>query len=147
MLTYGVRDHAAIFQPVRSAQHYADRFAVDAVLFFQNSGRERFYCIVIEHRHGGLNNDRPGIKILIHEVDRTAGNLDTVLERLVLRIESLECRQQRWMNVQYAIRKSPHEVGAQQAHETSQADQLHVMLSKLLHQLAIVDFPVETFGG
>ena len=82
--------HAAILQPIRSAQHDADCFAVDAALLFQNARGERFHCVVIEHRHGRLNNDGTSVKILIHEVNRASRDLDTVLESLVLRHRALE---------------------------------------------------------
>src|SRR5450432_1687607 len=89
-----IRDDPAIFQPVRSAQHDLDRLAIDTVLLFEYPGGKRFDRVVVEHGHDGLANDGARVKILIHEVDRTAGDFDTMFERLILRVEPGKSRQQ-----------------------------------------------------
>ena len=55
------------------------------------------------------SHDRPRVQVLVHEVHRAAGDLHAVLQRLVLRVETRECRQQRRMNIQNALRKLANE--------------------------------------
>ena len=64
--------------------------------------RERFHRVVVQHRHRRLNQDRAGVQILVHEMHGAAGDLDAVLQRLVLRVEAGKGGQQRRMDVQNA---------------------------------------------
>src|SRR5579859_6392550 len=101
-----------------------DRLAIDAMLLLENARRQPFFGIVVKYWDGSLQNNRAGIELLIYEMDCAATDLDSVLKRLLLGIQSRKCRQQRGMNVQNPHRESPAELGAEQSHEASQANQL-----------------------
>ena len=60
------------------------------MLLPQDARGERFHGVAIEYRHRRLQHDRARVQFLIHEVDRAAGDLDAVLERLMLRVETRE---------------------------------------------------------
>jgi len=64
------------------------------MLLDEDPGRQRLYGIVGENRHRPLRDDRPIVETVGHKVNRGAGYTHAVLERLALRIESRERRQQ-----------------------------------------------------
>ena len=74
---------------------------------------------------------------------RAAGNLHAVVQRLPLRIEARKRGQQRGMNVQHAVRESPHEMRAQQPHEARQTDQFHLMRPQFFDQQLVVSFALQ----
>src|SRR5262249_20132317 len=103
------------------------------------------FVVLVEDRHSGLQNDRAGIEVLIHKMDSAAGELDAVLQRLPLRFEAGERRQQRRMNIQNTVRKLRHEVVAQQVHNPTQADQINLLLVQNGDDLAVVRFALQAF--
>ena len=74
-------------------------------------------------------HDRAGVEVARDEVDRRARKAHAVLERLTLRVDAGECRQQRrvdvedgvWKGVEQRRPDEPHEAG--QAHEPDTAVQ------------------------
>jgi hypothetical protein len=65
------------------------------VLFDEDPSREPVLIIFGVHRHCSLDHDRAVVQLEIDQVDRTARDLDPVLERLLLSVEARERRQQR----------------------------------------------------
>src|SRR5215831_15154788 len=98
-------NHAAARDFVVSFQDDFDRFGVNAVLLGEDPIGKRVLVVRIEDGYRGLQNDRPGIQIFIHKVDRTTGELHSVIERLPLRFESGKRWQKGRMNVQNTLRK------------------------------------------
>src|SRR5205807_2542573 len=75
-----------------------------------------------------------------------AADLGSVLDGLVLCIESWKSRQQRRMNVQHASAERAKELPTQQPHESCQANQVNFISLKLVDQLAIVNLTVQPQG-
>jgi hypothetical protein len=80
-------------------------------------------------------------------MDRATGNFDAVLQGLSLRVQPGEGREQGRMNIQNLKRKFTHEPGAEQAHESRQANQIHFRTSQFLGQHAVINFAVQALGG
>ena len=59
----------------------------------EDSRRQRFHRVVIQHRNGSLREDGAGIQIRIDEMDRTPAHSHPMRERPRLRIEAGERRQ------------------------------------------------------
>jgi uncharacterized protein YecE (DUF72 family) len=50
--------HPSAFDPPPPGKHDPDGFGIDAVLLLEDSSRERFHRVVLEHRHSGLHDNR-----------------------------------------------------------------------------------------
>ena len=116
------------------------------MFFLQDPGGKGFRSVLREHGNHGLRDDGSGIQALLHEMHGTAGKLDAMLPSLVLRVEPGERGQQRRMNIQDLLMKFADEVAAQDPHVPRQANQVYTARPQLVHQLAIVRFPVEPLG-
>src|SRR5579862_6347880 len=92
----------------------------------------------VEHGNGLLHNDGAVIEFLIDKMDRTTGNLHAIGEGLFLRFQSGETRQQRWMNIQNAMRELLYEPGREKAHVASEADEINFVLDQRGHNIAVV---------
>ena len=113
------------------------------VLFAQNPRRERLRRVIVLDRHHRLQNNRPGIETLVHEMHRAARKFRAVFERLPLRFESRKRRQQRRMNVQDAVRKRANEIWRKQSHVPGQADELNAFLFERRNDLPVVHLAFE----
>src|SRR5665213_21596 len=51
------------------------------------------------------------------------------------------------MNIEYAIRKRTHEIGAQQTHEASQTNQLHFVRPQFVDQHPVVSLALHAGGS
>ena len=78
----------------------------------------------VGHRDRALEQDRPGVDALVHEVDRDADDLHAVVDRLLDRPDARERGQQRRVDVDDAVGESRHERGRQQRHVAGQDDEL-----------------------
>jgi len=78
------------------------------------------------------------VEFFVDKVHGAARGFCAIIEGLLLRIEAGERRQQRRMNIQNPVAKSPHEFRRQQPHVASQANQLNVVLAKTGNHLRIV---------
>ena len=70
-------------------------FGIGFALLFENPGGERIWCVFIHHRDHTLNNNWAVIINVVRKMDRTAANLDTIVEyRFVdmVAIESLAAK-------------------------------------------------------
>ena len=79
--------------------------------------------VVVPHRDRRLQHDRPAVELAGHEVHGRAADLHAVLERLPLRVDAGERRQQRRMDVQDRVRERLEQRRADQAHEAGEADE------------------------
>src|SRR6266404_8071986 len=136
---------AAAFDFEFSIEHDANRFRIDTVFFLQDAGAERLLRVPIFHRDDGLQDDRAGIEIFVHEVDRATGKFYAVFERLALRFQARKRRQQRRVNIQNAVWKRRHKVRRQQAHISGKANQVHLVLVQDGDDLPVVGFTLQTF--
>src|SRR5271168_4379353 len=110
------------------AEHYVDRLRIRNMLLLQDAGSERVLVVGFEHGHGLLHDDRSVIQFLVDEVHGAAGNFHPISESLLLRFESWERGQQRWMDVENPARELLHEPRREQAHISRQADEVDVVL-------------------
>ena len=62
---------------------------------FQDAVGQRVLVVGVEHRHGSLHEDGAVVEVLVHKMHGAAGDLHAVVERLVLRFQPREGRQQR----------------------------------------------------
>ena len=88
-----------------AVEHQLNRFGINPMLFEQDARRQRIDRVVGEHRDRGLNDDRPAVQFRRHQVDRRARDAHAMRERLSLRIESRERREQRRVDIQDPIGK------------------------------------------
>ena len=89
---------------------------------------KRLFSVIIQDRHGFLQNDRAGIDSIINEVYRAARDLHTMFKRLPLGMQSRERRKQRRVNIENAPLEKPYEVRTQDPHVACQADQIDSMI-------------------
>jgi hypothetical protein len=82
----------------------------------------------IGQRERLLQDDRPAVHALVHEVDGHAGQLDPVLERLLDRPHTREGRQQRRVHVHDPAREAADESRTEDLHEARQHHQAHAPL-------------------
>src|SRR5690242_14767405 len=61
-----------------------DGFGINAMLLFQNARAERVFGVSVFDRDDGLQNNRAGIEIFVHEMHRAAGEFYSVFEGLAL---------------------------------------------------------------
>ena len=74
-------------------------------------------------RHHLLQEDRPVIHLLIDEMDRHAGDLDSPRQRIADGMRPGEGRQERRMDIQEAMRISSDEARRENPHETRQTNE------------------------
>jgi len=60
------------------------------MLLLENSPPERFRIVAGQNRYGDLDEDRPVVDVLIHEVNGCAGDASAELERLSLCVHPFE---------------------------------------------------------
>lgn len=116
------------------------------MFLLKDTPTERFFGILSEHFHCSLRKDRPGIKTLIHIVDRAAGNFDAILKSLLLRMQAREARQQRRMDIQNPACIGRNEIFTQQSHVPGQTDEIHARLFQNRNYLTIKICPLYAFG-
>ena len=94
-------------RPSMSTHHRAraSGFRVRAVLLNQDSSCERLFGVVVENRHGALNDDRTVVEIGRHEVHGDAVDLDAVIRAPAAR-EDQERRQKRGWMLRMALGKA-----------------------------------------
>ena len=89
------------------------RQRIQSMLDIENTGSERLGGIVVAHRHRCLRDDRAGVGLRNDEVNRRTLDLHSRLERLAVRIETWERRQERRVDVEHATLPMQHEVSRQ----------------------------------
>ena len=86
--------------------------------------RQRLVGVVGRDRDGTLQDDRAVVRLLVDEVHRGTGDPHAVLERLALRVQSLEGGQERRVDVHDASRKRVEQDARDEAVEAGEHDQL-----------------------
>ena len=98
------------------------------MLFDQDPLRQRFWRVIVSHRHGRLQHDRPRVQLRRDDVNGGATDFHAVLPGLVLSVEAWERGQQRGVNIKDGVGVGFDELRAEQAHEARQADEAHFPL-------------------
>ncbi len=129
---------AATVDGVYPAYDAGDSLRVRDVLFYENARGEALSGVCVRHLDGALQDDGAVIELLVDEVHRAAGELGAVRQRLRLGVEPWKGWQQRWMDVQDAMRECGNEAGAEQAHVAGKTDEVDTMLAKSRDHLRIM---------
>jgi len=108
------------------------------MFLFENARGECVRRVSSQHRYGTLNNDRAAIEFGRDEVNGDTAHFHPVLDRLLLRIKSGECGQQRRMNVEDTVRERFDQRLADQTHESRKTHQTNVARLQLSGEGAIV---------
>ena len=99
------------------------------MLLLEDSRGEGLNRIAFNHRYGALQDERPTIECLINKVNRAAAQCRTMLQRLSLRVETREGRQQTRMNIEYPPSKHFDEARRQQSHVSRETNQIYAVLA------------------
>ena len=75
---------------VLSRKYPGDGFAIRDMFLLEDAGGQGEYVVAREDLDGFLENDHSVVELLIDEVDGASGNLDSVGECLLLRVEAGE---------------------------------------------------------
>src|SRR4051794_10863145 len=110
MAINSLRNDAAIHDAKFAGEYLLYRLAVRDVLLLQDSRPKRLLGVAVQYRHAALHDDGAVVTIFVNEMHSAARDLNSVVERLLLRVQPRERRQQRRMDVQNAMRKSAHEI-------------------------------------
>src|SRR5580765_7363871 len=116
--------HQAVLDDQPAFDEPAYRKRVDAVLLLQHARSERPFGVLSTYRHGGLDDDRTVSDLRRDEMHRAAVKLHAFLERAAVRVESGKRGKQGRMDVDYPARVAPHDIGAENAHEPREDDQI-----------------------
>ena len=108
------------------------------VFLLEDPSGKRFGIILFVHRNRFLQHDWAAVKFGAHQVHRRPGPFHAVFPRLILRVDSRKCGQQRRMNVDDRLRKSVQEHFREQPHEPGEADQPDVSRLQLSRELEVV---------
>ncbi len=98
-----------------------------AVLLLKHARRERLLVVGRQDRHDRLRDDPAGVDLVRDEVHRGAMDAHASRQRLAMRAQTREQRQQRRMDVHQASGISTHEGRRQHAHEARQQDQRRIV--------------------
>ena len=105
------------------------------------------HIISIQHWHSFLQNDCAVVQMFVNKMHGASRYFNAIFQRLFLRVHAGKCRQQRRMNVDDAIGKSPYEIRRQQSHVPGQADQVHLRLFQGGYHFGIVLFARPDVGA
>src|SRR5260370_25600543 len=111
-------NHPPSHNSVFAFQHDAHSLGINPVLLRQNPRRQRLLRVLIANRHRGLQHNRSGIQILIHEVHRASGKFHAIFQRLPRRFQPLKQWQQRRMNIKNTIGERSNEKWRNHPHFT-----------------------------
>src|SRR5207249_2851732 len=114
-----------------------NRRGIDFMLHGEDTGAERLLGVVVPDGDRPLHDDRPVVGLLVDEVNRSSGDLDAVLQRLTLRMEALEGRQQRRVDVHDPEWKSVEQDPRQETVETREEDELDARLPQGIDDSAV----------
>src|SRR5258707_4569380 len=102
--------------------------------------RSGVLVVGIEDGDDGLQDDGAGVEIFVDEVDGASGELDAVVEGLLLRFEAGEGRQERRVNIEDALGKGGYEEGGEKAHVAGEADEIDFVFVEYGGDLSVVGF-------
>src|SRR5438034_156430 len=90
---------------LRVLKHQRYGLRIKPMLFSENAGREILDRVVVHDGHNALRDDRAAVQSFINIMNRAARPFHTVIQRLLLRIQSGKRRKQTRVNVENAIAK------------------------------------------
>ena len=108
------------------------------MLLLLDAPLQRLLRVLVQHRHRRLRDDGPGVGALVHQVHRAPRHLHSMLQRLPVRMQPGEARQQRRVHVQHPAREGAEERRPHQAHEAGEARDAAAERGDGLHQRAVV---------
>src|SRR5258708_36268333 len=117
------------------------------MFLFQDALGKGVLVVGIEDGDDGLQDDGAGVEIFVDKVDGASGELDAVIEGLLLRFEAGEGRQERRVNIDDALGKGGYEEGGEKAHVAGEADEIDFVFVEYGGDLAGVGFAFKAFGG
>ena len=115
-------DIAAADDGVFGAGDAGDGFAVGDVFLGEDAVGEGVGVVGFEDGDNALQDDDAVVEVLVDKVDGATGDLDAVIECLGLGFEAGKRGQQRWVDVENAVRKCRDELGRQEAHVAGEAN-------------------------
>jgi len=95
---------------------------------------ERLGRVGVQHGHGLLPNDWTAIHPSIDKMHRATGCLHAMVQSLFPRFETGKRGKQRWVDVNDPIGKGVQQTAFDDAHESSQYDQVHFGFSQGRHK-------------
>src|SRR5436190_7980498 len=98
------------------------------------------------HLDRSLQDDRPRVDAFVHEVNRDAGDLHAMLERLADCIETRERRQECRVDVDDPVPEPLDELSAQELHVSREHDQVDVTLGQPVPDRGVASLTVEVLG-
>src|ERR1051326_8683765 len=107
-----VRYDAAAHEFIVAPQDDSDRFAIYPMLLDEDTSGQCFNRIFVKNWYRDLQHVGTCVQEFIHKLHRTAGDFDTMLESLMLCVETWQSRKQRRMDIENASGKSFDELGA-----------------------------------
>jgi len=120
-----------------SSRYCRHAFGIKLVFRRVNAFVQRGCSIIVQDRNGLLRDDGAGIDASIHEMHRAARDFDAAIQCLFPRFKARERRQQGRMDVDNPSLECAEKVTLQDAHETSQDDQIHLGFLQRRHVRAL----------
>ena len=117
------------------------------MFLFQDAGGEGFVGVGAFYGDSALDDDDAVVDLLVDEVDGAAGDLDAVVEGLVLGVESGEGGQERGVDIDDAVGVGLDESGRDDAHVACEADEVDLVLVKAGDELGVLGVAGAAGGG
>src|SRR5260370_28853834 len=117
------------------------------MFLFQDALGKGVLVVGIEDGDDGLQDDGAGVEIFVDKVDGASGELDAVVEGLLLRFEAGEGRQERRVNIEDALGKSGYEEGGEKTHVAGEANEINFVFVEYGGDRAGRSFAFEACGG
>lgn len=111
-------DYLPAFKPEPALAEESDRLRETDVLLDEDTFRKGFLIVPVKDRDATLENDRTGVHLFGDKMDRAPCDLDTVGERLTLRMEARETREERGVDIDNSSRELPDDPGSEDTHVT-----------------------------
>lgn len=131
---------------VIAAGDAGDGFAIGDVLFGEDPVGEGVRIVGFEDGNGALEDDGAVVEVFVDEVDGASGDFYAVIEGLLLSVETWEGGKQRRMDVEDAVGKGCDEGRREQAHVSSEADKVDVVLAEAGDEVGVVVGARAAFG-
>src|SRR5439155_443445 len=93
-----------------------DRVREEPVFLDEDASGQGLLRVPLQDRHRRLEDDRPGVRSLVDQVDGRSRHLDAMGEGLPLGVEAGERGQERGVNVEDPAGKGGHELRGQEPH-------------------------------
>ena len=143
----GAGEEAAVLDGVVAAQDAGDGLGVGLMLLLEDAGGEGFGDVFVENGDGFLQDDDAVVYGLVDEVDGAAGDFGSVVEGLMLGVETGEGGEKRRVNVEDTVGEGRDEGWRDDAHVAGEADEIDVVVVKLGDHLGVVVGSSAACGG